>query len=107
MGVEILYTYLVISLPSTIRLSSFTTNGPTHTVWRILLARAMLCEGRSERQTDFLCELNCHFGNWSYWHIEAAHVNIRTLEIHGHACQSGPCWCKKTTCIMERVLGYV
>lgn len=82
--------YLVISLASTIRFSSFITRGPIHTAQVI----NDMSEEKKRGPVHFLYGSDCHFGSWNCLHNEDDHGRTRTQGIRDHACPNVQC-CKK------------
>ena len=104
-------TNLMISLDSTMRLSSFTTSGPTHTIKR---------ESRNENnqpttrlkteeispKTHSLFESNYHSDNSSCSHIATVHASTQIQGTRARACQNDRCcWNAKAEKWCERNLG--
>jgi len=78
------------SLCSTMRLSSFTTKGPTHTEADETRWEVWLVVGRASntQKTHSLCGSGNRFCSWSCLHNEVVHGNTRTRGIRGRASQN-------------------
>jgi len=89
--IERRHDYLMTSLCSTMRLSSFTTKGPTHTEADETRWEVWLVVGRASntQKTHSLCGSGNRFCSWSCLHIEDVHESTQTRGTRAHACQNG------------------